>query len=317
MGETSIVVNDFMRDKRRFADAFNGFCFGGERVIKPEDLEEGSEQYAQETKGGDGAEVTERFRDVKMCLKSGGMLRILAIENQSYVDYTMPFRCMEYDCLEYGRQLRELKAENKHCKRLKEPAEVLSGILRTDRLIPMLTICIYHGEEVWNGPRTLGEMMDFGEGTEGLRDLFSEYSMRLFCINEYDDFDMFCTELREVFAVLNYRSDKLGMLKLMEENEAYHHLDRESVRTLSVLLKNPRIWEEREKYMSKNEDKEEFDMCLALRELEEDARAEGFALASQIFVTIQKNHTMPDEIIADKCHCTVAEVQAIRKVIEV
>lgn len=40
MGEVSVVVNEFLRDKRRFADVFNGFCFKGQQVILPEDLEE-------------------------------------------------------------------------------------------------------------------------------------------------------------------------------------------------------------------------------------------------------------------------------------
>lgn len=285
MGKTSVVVTNFVRNKRRFADVFNGYCFGGETIVRPEDLEEASEQYMQEQGAEDSPDETERFRDVKMRLKNGGILRILAIENQDYVDYAMPFRCMEYDCLEYGRQVQELKDVNRQKKSLKGPNEWLSGIRKTDRLSPIYTVCLYHGEDEWNGPRTLREMMDFGEDADSMSELFADYSMRLFCVNEHMNFDMFHTELREVFAALNCRRDKAGMQKLMQENEAYHHLDRDSVRTLSVLLKQPQIWEEREKYMSKNEDREEYDMCLALREWAADERAEG---ATRMFTLIAK-----------------------------
>lgn len=32
-----------------------------------------------------------------------------AWENQNMVDYTMPFRCMQYDSMEYGQQLATLR----------------------------------------------------------------------------------------------------------------------------------------------------------------------------------------------------------------
>lgn len=325
MGETSIVVNDFVRNKRRFADVFNGFCFGGEVVIRPEDLEDGSEQYVLEQESDVKLKVTERSRDVKMRLKNGGVLRVLAIENQDYVDYTMPFRCMEYDCLEYGRQLQELKDENKQQKSLTGSNEWLSGVQKTDRLKPMYTVCIYHGEDAWDGPRTLREMMDFGEDTDVMSELFSDYSMKLFCINECDDFDMFHTEVREVFTALNYRKNKAAMQNLMEENEAYRHLDGDSLRVLSVLLKKPKIWEERAKYMSKKDEQEEYDMCLALREWEAEARAEGrsqglmdgFFVASRIVKALQADSTLTNETVAEMCACSVIEVEAVRNAFEI
>ena len=82
MGEVSAIVNDYVRNKRRFADVFNAFCFGGEPVIQPEDLEEASEQYLLQTDKDNQAEVAERIRDVKMRLKSGGELRLLSIEKR-------------------------------------------------------------------------------------------------------------------------------------------------------------------------------------------------------------------------------------------
>ena len=65
-----------------------------------------------------GVVVAERIRDVKMRLKSGGELRLLAIGNQNFVDYSMLFRCMEYDFLEYGRQSKEKAAANRKQKSL-------------------------------------------------------------------------------------------------------------------------------------------------------------------------------------------------------
>lgn len=321
MGEISAVVNDYVRDKRRFADVFNGFCFGGESVIKPEALEDASEQYILETGGEDNPESTERIRDVKMRLKSGGELRLLAIENQNFVDYTMPFRCMEYDYLEYGRQLKELEVENRKQKRLQGMNEWLSGIRKTDRLVPNYTVCLYHGEEMWDGPRSLREMMDFGVDADGMGSLFEDYSLRLFCVNEYDNFDMLHTELREVFTALNYRKDLAGMRKLMEENEAYRHLDRDSLRVLSLLLKQPKIWQEREKYMSKNGEAEEYDMCQALRELKEEGRIEGreeaLTMMIKVVGVLREDGSLADAEVAAECECSEEEVTAIRKAFDI
>jgi len=324
MGKTSVAVTNFVRNKRRFADVFNGYCFDGEAVIRPEELEDASEQYLLEQGSEDSPDERSRFRDVKMRLKNGVVLRILAIENQDYVDYAMPFRCMEYDSLEYGRQVQELKDRNRQQKDLTGANEWLSGIKKTDRLNPVYTVCVYHGEEAWDGPRTLREMMDFGDDADGMSGLFEDYSMRLFCVNEQEDFDMFHTELKEVFTALKYRRDKAGMQKLLEENEAYRHLDRDSLRTLSVLLKRPDIWEERTKYMSKNGEQEEYDMCLAMREWEAEAKSEGrkegrkegreaaLALVVKMVGALREDNSLTDATLAESYKCKEEEVRAIR-----
>ena len=50
---------------------------------------------------------TKLMRDVKMQLRSGTVLQVLAVENQSYINYGMPVRIMGYDAAEYNRQMKE------------------------------------------------------------------------------------------------------------------------------------------------------------------------------------------------------------------
>ena len=45
MGETNNVWNDYFRDRRRFADLFNGAYFGGRPVLQAEALTDASEVY--------------------------------------------------------------------------------------------------------------------------------------------------------------------------------------------------------------------------------------------------------------------------------
>ena len=69
----------------------------------------------------------------------------------------MPFRCMEYDTEEYSRQLKKLYEENSGM--LTDSTEYLSRLKRTDRLIPVVTLVIYHGDEEWNASKRLSDML--------------------------------------------------------------------------------------------------------------------------------------------------------------
>ena len=88
MGQESDAMMDYLDNNERFANLFNGGCFDGQKVVKPEELEEGSEVYKEVR----GKKTVPRTRDLKKRLKSGGRLKILAIENQGDIDYTMPWR---------------------------------------------------------------------------------------------------------------------------------------------------------------------------------------------------------------------------------
>lgn len=282
MGQVNNEMNHYLSDEKRFADLFNGVHFQGRPVIQASELQEGSEKYdgteAENPDTGERSDRRERIRDIKKKLQSGETLRILAVENQNLVDYTMPFRCMQMDTMEYQMQLEKLRRANEESDAYDTPAERFCRMRKTDRLAPVHTLCLYHGEEPWDGPRTLKDMMAFHGDEAELDTLFSDYPMHLFCINEESDFSMFHTELRELFTALRYRKDKKGLRKLLQEDEAYRHLEADTVKVMSVMLNAPKIWEDRENYMNRNEEeREEYDMCQALREWIEEEREDAIA----------------------------------------
>ena len=279
MGKISNTVNYYFSDNKRFADLFNAVFFQGMTVVEPEALSEGSETYHQpETRKRKTEQFgvrTERIRDVCKKLQNGGMLRILTLENQELVDYAMPFRCLQYDTMEYGKQLDEMRRRNERKGYLNTRAEIFSGLLKEDRLEPVYTLCLYHGEEKWDGPRSLGDMVSF-EGEEDIfRKLFNDYPLRLYCVNEADNLEMFHTEVRQLFCALQYRKDLAGLRRLLESDPAYHHLDRDTLEAMTVLLKMPSVWERKDRIKKKNEDREEYDMCQAVREWAEEERQIG------------------------------------------
>ena len=219
-----------------------------------------------------------------MCkqMGDGSVLRILSLENQEYVDYTMPFRGMRYDVLNYERQVDELKQRNREAGILKPGVERLCGLKKEDRLVPAYTLCLYHGAEKWEGPRSLADMMDFGEN-DTFREWFKDYPLHLYCANEAGtkDLSLFRTEVGMLLRAVPYQKDKVGLRKLMKESPEYQRVDRDTLEVLAVVLGSPEIWSEREKYLrGAMEDKEEsdmekYDMCQALKDWSEEERSEG------------------------------------------
>lgn len=284
MGKYDTCMKEFLQNKDRFADLFNGCCFQGRQIIRAEDLREASENYVITDKrlpGKTRQKDTEIIRDIKMVLGSGMVLQVLAVENQSYIDYAMPVRCMGYDAAEYRRQLKERKQERRLLmnseNRPKNPAvsmdETLSGILSSDRLHPVYTLCLYSGTEPWDGPRKLSDMMAFDPQNKNLQSLFEEYHLHLFCINEQYVFDAFRSDLKPLFQAINCRNNKKKMIELMKD-ETYSHLNEDTWDAIAVMTDNAAMLQKKDLYKTENQ-KEEFNMCQALQELMQDERNEG------------------------------------------
>ena len=229
------------------------------------------------------------MRDVKMQLRSGTVLQVLAVENQSYINYGMPVRIMGYDAAEYNRQMKERRQQVSALWKQVESsgqydtlaipvtyAEYMSGILKTDRLHPVYTICLYSGTETWDGPRTLSDMMEFRAEKDPLREYFADYPANLFCVNEQEEFECFHTELRELLRAMNYRKDKRKFLSL-EKDERYAHLSKETWEAIATMTGRSFFEENMETYKSQNGDQEEYNMCQALQEIREDFFNEGKA----------------------------------------
>ena len=295
MGKENDVMLEYLEDPARFADVFNGGCFAGARVVRAEQLTEGSEIYVEVQPGDfrdhasgkrkiEKEKTTTRIRDIKKKLSDGGSLRILAIENQNEVDFTMPWRHMNYDCLEYGKQIRSMRKKNKEDKILSTGPERMCGLRQQDRLAPVFTLCIYHGTDVWYGPRCLKDMMEFGENGDCWERLFSDYKMHLLCINEITDFEHFQSPLKELFALLAQRRNKDGLMELAMSNPAYRKLDEETAHVASVL-----IGVKPEKMKSvKNQGEESYNMCKALEDLISEGREEGREEGVNTLIKLQK-----------------------------
>lgn len=269
MGKKDDALYDYFVDDKKFADFYNGAVFNGQFIIKANMLSDGAERYVgvgTEKAASKKLKYKNRYRDVKKYLGNGTNLAILAIENQSDVDYSMPWRIMQYDQLEYGRQIQKIREHKmeEYRKKGKKVARWQVKLTSEEKLNPVYTLCFYHGTEEWNGPKSLMDMMNFGEGNEALKELFHDYKMTLVCVNDLEDLSVFQTDVKLLLQALKLRNDKEAMDELFEREE-YQSVSEVTVRTIATLTDYTEVLE----YLEDREEEGEVNMCIAVEGIRE------------------------------------------------
>ena len=271
MADKDTASKAFMSDAVHFADAFNFYMFDGEQKIKPEQLKpyQTSDAALPHSVGGN-AIPTPRHRDIRKeqtthMMDGQAPYALLGIENQANVHYAMPVRNMVYDALTYSSQVSA--AESEH-RKSDEPApsgaEWMSGWYKTDRLKPVVTLVVYFGAEPWDGPMSLKEMM--GICDPAILPYVQDYKFLVISPNAIADadFDKFHSDLRELLKFIKYSKDKAGLEKMVSEDERFHHVPRMTADAINIITGSNMSFDDRE---------EEIDMCKAISDIRNDARA--------------------------------------------
>lgn len=110
--------------------------------------------------------ILKRLRDVQKsaALREGCLAVILAAEGQREIHFAMPVRSMLYDAVDYTGQVEQITKAHMKRKDLKKRLEYLSGLKKEDRLLPVITIVFYYGEDQeWDGPLSLHDMLEIPE----------------------------------------------------------------------------------------------------------------------------------------------------------
>lgn len=126
---------------------------------------------------------------------------ILGLEIQDKTHYAMPLRTMTYDALGYIKEYNDIK---KHHKLNKDsfcsPEEFLSGINKSDRFHPIITLVLYYGESLWDGPTYLSDMMI--SMPDNIKAYFSDYKLNLVQILDSDKYTFYNEDVRDVFNII-------------------------------------------------------------------------------------------------------------------
>lgn len=152
--------------------------FGGEQVVKPDNLEEMDTDVSGVIMADDYKLSLGRFRDVVKKNFGGIELVVLGLEIQEYIHYGMPLRTMIYDSLGYLKEFEGVRKWNKdNGVKAVDADEFLSGIKKDDRFHPIINIILYYGEKEWDGPVSLKDMMV--DMPERFVNLFADYKINL------------------------------------------------------------------------------------------------------------------------------------------
>ena len=168
------VLKNYWSGNEQFADLFNAVLFEGKQAIRPEELEDVDTEESSVLEHKDYAESIRASRDnIKVSKRStafGVELVMLGMESQEHIHYAMPMRIMGYDYGTYKKQYDSNAKKYQTAKGLEED-EYLSGMKKTDRFIPVITMVVYYGEKPWDGAVSLHEMLDIPERLQKKLDL--------------------------------------------------------------------------------------------------------------------------------------------------
>lgn len=285
MGSLDKVGKTFLGKRDVFADLLNYFFYDGRQCIRPDEVHEcdPTELKMLSTQKGEVLGWLERVRDIAkfVVLRECRDVRfmVMGVEIQSEVDCGMVVRCMEYEAMDYGTQLKQLVAANRLATkkasaqlsvgRKLSAREWLSGVKVDDRLVPVTTLVVYCGEGRWTGPRSLHELL--GLTDEPFKSRVADYRLNLIepAAMAPEDFEKLHTDLSLALNYLGAQRDpeKLAALATSEGVGHRQYVSREAFEFINTAM-NLQL------EMVENKDGG-VDMCTAQKILLERARREG------------------------------------------
>ena len=228
------------------------------------------------------------FKNASIKYTGKSYVVLIGVENQSDIHYAIPVKNMFYDVMAYGNQVKETAKKHRKEKDTATSDEFLSGFTKTDKLIPVITITVYLGTKEWDGPRKLSDM--FGDVDEELLPFIPDYRINLLAPREITDFTGFRTSIRQLFEVLKNAYDKEKMQEVLQNDEKFSKVDRETVEAINLFAGTDIDIDEKE---------EVIDMCKAWEEQKNEGRelGERQKIISLIVKKLQKNKSVAE--IAD------------------
>ena len=204
------------------------------------------------------------FKNASIKYTGKSYVVLIGVENQSDIHYAIPVKNMFYDVMAYGNQVKETAKKHRKDKDTTTSDEFLSGFTKEDKLIPVITITVYLGTMEWDGPRKLSDM--FGDVDEELLPFIPDYRINLLAPREITDFTGFRTSIRQLFEVLKNAYDKEKMQEVLQNDEKFSRVDRETVEAINLFAGTDIDIDEKD---------EVIDMCKAWEEQKNEGRELG------------------------------------------
>ena len=303
MAKKDTLTKQYLAQDVIFADAFNYYLFDGKQVIKPKDLKEQDPTEIAIIQKLGRVFQNQKIRDVlKLCTirhSKYATLVLLGIEGQANIHYAMPVRDYLYDALNYATQVEDIRKAHQEAEDLKDPAELLSGFTKKDKLVPVITLCICFDKTKWDAPRSLYDM--FGKVDPRIKQYVDDYKLNLITPDEIRDFSKFASELGLVLEFIQNSDDKKRLRDIIETRREYQRVD---VRTADLI----------NTYTAANistagAEGGKVDMCTAIQGMIEDGRQNGRTERDteikDLIETLRASGASPEQILRKIEHSTV------------
>lgn len=286
----------FFSDDERYADIINGIGCNGKQVVTKEDLHDMDTQvwhmrgrrFLQNLPSRRKGCV--KIRDSIRKVAFGMNFAIIGVENQDNLDYSIPVKCMSYDVGNYEKQLLRIRKETRKNQTGLNAGEFLYGFKKDSKLYPTVTFVLYTGEEPWDGPKTLHDILDFKGIPKELQATVSDYRINLIDIRKLKDTSMFKTDVQQVFDFIRYANDGKALKNLVENNEYYKNMDSVAFDVAAQYTNATELLEMKEYY----EKEGRVDMCKGLKQLIAEGKAEGET--AKLVALIQKKLSMKQSV---------------------
>lgn len=296
--KADIVLKNFWKDNAHFADLFNAVLFDGEQKLHPEDLREADVDLSSVLKFNGHIETIQRLRDVVKKTAYGMDFVIWGIENQQKIHYAMPLRHMIEDALSYLKEYNEIAKKNLDEKTTNTKDEFLSRFKKTDRLHPVITLCIYYGEKEWDGATSLKEMLEL---PDYLENLVPDYKMNLLQLRNSENLKFKNKDVQTIFDVSRLIYGKnYGKITSI-------YKDQNLTNELGIVIGAITGSQELINYAASEKEGGQFNMCTALDELIESGKEK--LLTEMVEKKLAKNKT-PDTI-ADELETDISIISTL------
>ena len=181
------------------------------------------------------------------------------------------------DAALYDKQWSGIRREHKRKKDL-SGAEYISGFGREDHLVPVLSVVLYFGEQKWDGPLCLKEMMDLSTIPEEVREKIADYPVHLIDVRRYPHAERFRTDLKLVFGFLQRASEPEELTEFIEENtKEFSSLTEDAYDMIASMSKTGEL-----KELKKDvEQTEDYDMCKAIDMMMQEREERGIKLGEE------------------------------------
>lgn len=193
-----LTWKDYLADNARYADFINAFAYEGKEIVHADDIME------CDTANADGTN-----RDLLRKIALGFQCAIFGIEHQENLDYAYPVREMGYTYNTYNKQVKNIKANNKKYPKILSSKERLYKFRKDDRLFPTITYLLYAGEEEWDGPTSLKDMLILDHLPKALQEAVQNYKIQLIDIHKLteEEVNRLRTDLKRIFSLIRVSKD--------------------------------------------------------------------------------------------------------------